>query len=87
MALSSLLVIILVMTLEERINAVLDKIRPYIQMHGGDVYLSETRNGDSAILKFEGSCAQCQLLTVTVNRVVKPMLAEEVPEITKIIFE
>ncbi|MCK9352369.1 MAG: NifU family protein [Candidatus Pacebacteria bacterium] len=74
------------MTLEEKITAVLEKIRPYIQMHGGDVSLSEVR-GDAAILRFEGTCSQCQLLTITVNRVVKPMLAEEVPEITKVIFE
>lgn len=74
------------MTLEEKIRGVLEKIRPYIQMHGGDVTLSEVR-GDAAILRFEGSCSQCQLLTVTVNRIVRPMLAEEVPEITKVIFQ
>lgn len=78
--------IIYQMTLEEKIRGVLEKIRPYIQMHGGDVTLSEVR-GDAAILRFEGSCSQCQLLTVTVNRIVRPMLAEEVPEITKVIFQ
>lgn len=74
------------MTLEEKITAVLEKIRPYIQMHGGDVSFVEVRN-DTAILRFEGSCSQCSLLTITVNRVVKPMLTEAVPEITKVIFE
>jgi Fe-S cluster biogenesis protein NfuA len=74
------------MTLEEKIIAVLERIRPYIQMHGGDVFLSEIRES-TAILRFEGNCAMCPLLTVTVNRVVKPMLAEEVPEITNILFE
>ena len=77
---------IITMTLEEKISAVLEKIRPYIQMHGGDVSFVEVRN-DTAILRFEGNCSTCPLLTVTVNRVVKPMLAEEVPEITNIIFE
>jgi Fe-S cluster biogenesis protein NfuA len=74
------------MTLEEKITAVLEKIRPYIQMHGGDVFLSEVQES-TAILKFEGNCAMCPLMTITANRVVKPMLAEEVPEITNILFE
>ncbi len=74
------------MTVEEKITAILEKIRPYIQMHGGDVFLSEVKN-DTAILKFEGNCSQCPLLTVTVNRVVKPLIQEEMPEITKVIFE
>ncbi|TRZ52282.1 NifU family protein [bacterium] len=74
------------MTTEEKIIAILEKIRPYIQMHGGDVFLSEVKD-DTAILKFEGNCSECPLLTVTVNRIVKPLINEEVPEITKIIFE
>jgi Fe-S cluster biogenesis protein NfuA len=74
------------MNLEEKITAVLEKIRPYIQMHGGDVFLSEVRE-TTAILRFEGNCAMCPLLTVTASRVVKPMLTEAVPEITNILFE
>ncbi|MCX6735629.1 MAG: NifU family protein [Candidatus Parcubacteria bacterium] len=74
------------MSTEEKITAILEKIRPYIQMHGGDVFLSEVKS-DTAILKFEGNCSQCPLLTVTVNRIVKPLIQEEMPEITKIIFE
>jgi Fe-S cluster biogenesis protein NfuA len=74
------------MTPFEKATAVLEKIRPYIQMHGGDVSLAELR-GDAAILRFEGNCSMCPLLTVTVNRVVKPLLMEELPEITKVIFE
>lgn len=74
------------MTVEEKIAAILEKIRPYIQMHGGDVFLSEVKE-DTAILKFEGNCSQCPLLTVTVNRIVKPLIQEEMPEITKVIFE
>jgi Fe-S cluster biogenesis protein NfuA len=74
------------MNTTEKITAILEKIRPYIQMHGGDVRLSEVRE-TAAILKFEGNCAECPLLTVTVHRVIKPLLAEEAPEITEIIFE
>jgi len=74
------------MTSEEKITAILEKIRPYIQMHGGDVFLSGVMEG-TAVLKFEGNCSECPLLTVTVNRIVKPLILEEAPEITKIIFE
>jgi len=74
------------MNTEEKIIAILEKIRPYIQMHGGDVHFVEVKE-TVAVLKFEGNCSECPLLTVTVNRIVKPLINEEAPEITKIIFE
>jgi len=74
------------MSSEEKINAVLEKVRPYINMHGGDVSLVDVK-GDTAIISFSGSCTDCPLSAITYNKVIKPLVLEAAPEITKIILE
>ncbi len=70
---------------EERVHAVIGRVRPYIQSHGGDVWVSGIV-GAILTLKIEGSCAQCPLASLTYNKIVKTLLNEEVPEITEIVL-
>ncbi|KKU79641.1 MAG: Thioredoxin-like protein [Parcubacteria group bacterium GW2011_GWA2_47_7] len=72
-------------TVEGRVNAVIAKVRPYIQSHGGDVWVGKIEDG-ILTLRIEGSCAQCPLASLTYNKVVKTLLNEEVPEITGIVL-
>lgn len=71
--------------IEAKINVVLDKVRPYIQSHGGDVRLVSI-DGKSATLAVEGSCVGCPLANLTYNKVIKTLLGEEVPEITNFVL-
>lgn len=72
-------------TPEEKINAVLDRVRPYIQSHGGDVRLVRVTE-TSATLSVEGTCVGCPLANLTYNKVIRTLLGEEVPEITEFIL-
>lgn len=74
------------MNTEEKINEVLEKVRPYIQMHGGDISLLEIRE-TTAVIRFEGSCASCPLINITYNKVIKPLVAQAAPEIINVILE
>jgi len=73
------------LSLEERVHAVIARVRPYIQSHGGDVWVSGIV-GEILTLRIEGSCAQCPLASLTYNKVVKTLLNEEVPEIREIVL-
>ena len=73
------------MNTEEKINTVLENVRPYIQMHGGDVSVEEIK-GETVFIKFHGACAGCSLVGITYNKVIKPLLTEAVPEITNIVI-
>jgi Fe-S cluster biogenesis protein NfuA len=68
------------------INQLLDKVRPYVQMHGGDVQLLRVEEG-TAYLKVYGACVDCGLASVTYNKTIAPLLIKEVEEITKVVFE
>lgn len=72
--------------IERKINTVLEKVRPYVQMHGGDVRLVALKDG-TATLKIDGACVHCSLAQLTYNKNIGPLLKQEVPEITEVIFE
>ena len=69
-------------TLKERVEAVLDKIRPAIQMEVGDADLVDITPEGVAIVQLTGHCETCSLSPITMKLGVERMIAEEVPEIT-----
>ena len=71
---------------EDKINALLEKVRPYIQMHGGDVILLRVE-GSTAFMKVHGACVDCSLASVTYNKTIGPLIVKEIPEISTVEFE
>lgn len=60
-------------------------MRPYIQMHGGDVSLVDIKEG-IVKLKVSGACVGCGLADETFNDMLGGMIKEEVPEVKEIII-
>jgi Fe-S cluster biogenesis protein NfuA len=73
-------------TVPEQINVLLDKVRPYVQMHGGDVQLLRIEEG-TVYLKIYGACVDCQLASVTYNKTIGPLLIKEIEEVQEVVFE
>ena len=72
--------------LEAKVVEALDKVRPYMHGHGGDVELLEVRDG-IARLRLQGSCHGCASSTLTLKLGVEKILKEEVPELAGIEVE
>jgi Fe-S cluster biogenesis protein NfuA len=70
---------------ENKVNKILDRVRPYIQMHGGDVIFVEAKNG-VVKLKIYGACVGCPLVDLTYNKMLGTLIKEEIPEIKKVII-
>lgn len=68
------------------VEALLTKVRPYIEMHGGDVRLLRLE-GSTAVLKVYGACVGCGLASVTYNKTIGPLLVKEVEEVENVMFE
>jgi len=62
----------------KKIEAILAKIRPYIQMHGGDVHLVSFKKG-IATMNISGACSHCGLADMTYNTLIAGILKEEIP--------
>jgi Fe-S cluster biogenesis protein NfuA len=69
--------------MEKKVNKILGKVRPYIQMHGGDVILVEAKKG-TVTLKIYGACVGCALADLTYNKMLGTLIKEEIPEIKKV---
>ena len=63
-----------------KVEKILTKVRPYIQMHGGDVSLVGVEKG-IVTLNITGACAHCSLADLTYNNLIAGLLREEVPGI------
>jgi Fe-S cluster biogenesis protein NfuA len=73
-------------TVEERVEKILVQVRPYIQMHSGDVFLSGYKDGVVTLL-VTGACAHCSMSDITYNMMLGGILKKEIPEIKDIVID
>lgn len=69
--------------MKEKVQKIIEKFRPYIQMHGGDVELLDIEN-EIAKIKISGACVGCQSADQTYKVMLGSMIKEEVPEVKDI---
>jgi Fe-S cluster biogenesis protein NfuA len=74
-------------SVENRINKILDKVRPYVQMHGGDVQFLRMEEDGVAVVKIFGACVGCSLANETYNKTIGPLLIKEIEEVNDVEFE
>lgn len=67
------------MITRERIEAVLDRVRPFMRADGGDIELVDV-NGNSADVTLTGMCAGCPSAHMTLYLGVETALRDEIPE-------
>ncbi len=67
----------------KRVADALDRVRPYLGSHGGDVDLLEV-TGDTVLLAFTGSCKSCPSSAVTLELAVEDAVRAAAPEICSI---
>jgi Fe-S cluster biogenesis protein NfuA len=63
----------------ERIETILNRVRPFIQADGGDIELVDVV-GNSAEVRLTGMCAGCPSAHLTLYQGVENALREEIPE-------
>jgi Fe-S cluster biogenesis protein NfuA/nitrite reductase/ring-hydroxylating ferredoxin subunit len=66
--------------LEERVAAALERVRPYLASHGGDVVLLGLEDGVANLL-LKGSCNGCAASASTLELAVERALEEEAPDL------
>ena len=68
-----------------RVQAVLDRIRPFLQADGGDIALLSVR-GNTVTVRLMGKCAGCPSAHLTLHVGVEMAIKDEVPEIDELIL-
>ena len=67
------------MVSREQIEAVLERVRPFLQADGGDIQLIDVSEG-SAGVRLTGMCANCPRAQMTLHIGIETALREEIPE-------
>jgi Fe-S cluster biogenesis protein NfuA/nitrite reductase/ring-hydroxylating ferredoxin subunit len=70
-----------------RVSDALDRVRPYLGSHGGDVDLLEVTEGPEGagvLLAFRGSCKSCPSSAVTLELAVEDAIRAAAPEVSSI---
>lgn len=71
-------------SLEARVAAALDSVRPYLGSHGGDVELEGISPDGVVRLKLLGTCQGCPSSSVTLKYAVEEAIQNAAPEVTAI---
>jgi len=53
--------------MKEKIEKVLEKIRPSLQIEGGDVELIEVTDDGKVKVRLQGACSSCPMSTMTLK--------------------
>jgi Fe-S cluster biogenesis protein NfuA len=67
------------MVTRERVEAVLGRVRPFLQADGGDIEVVNVE-GNGADVRLTGMCAGCPSAHMTLYLGVETALREEIPE-------
>jgi Fe-S cluster biogenesis protein NfuA len=72
------------MTLKEKVEDALEKVRPSLQADGGDVKLIDV--GDDGVVKvtLQGACAGCPMSQMTLKMGIEKILKQNIPEVTSV---
>jgi Fe-S cluster biogenesis protein NfuA len=67
------------MIAKERVQAVLDRVRPYLHADGGDIELVAVE-GNFAAVRLTGACAGCPSAHMTLHVGIEAALRREIPD-------
>lgn len=68
----------------ERVKKIIEEVRPFVQMDGGDVELVGVE-GSVVQLRLHGSCTGCPSSQMTLKLGIQRRIQEEVPEIEEVV--
>jgi Fe-S cluster biogenesis protein NfuA len=70
---------------KERVQSVINLIRPAVQADGGDIELVDVTQAGVVQIRFHGACHGCPSSTMTLHMGIERNLREKVPEVTQVV--
>ena len=72
--------------MRDRIEAVLEEVRPALAMHGGNVELVGVDEGSGVVrMRFLGACKGCPMSSLTMKMGIEAALMDAIPSVTEVI--
>lgn len=65
----------------EKVRAIIDQLRPYLQADGGDIAFMEMTDDLVVKVRLHGACGTCPHMQLTLKQGVEATLKKAIPEI------
>ncbi len=70
--------------MKEKVQKIIEELRPSIQMDGGDLELVEITDEGIVKVRLQGACAHCPMSSLTLKHYVETKIKKEIPEIKSV---
>lgn len=67
--------------MHDKVEAALEKVRPFLQADGGNVELVEVTDKGIAKVRLQGACKGCPMSQITLRNAIERTLLKEIPEL------
>lgn len=67
--------------LTNKVQAVIEQVRPYLQADGGDIQFIELTNDNVVKVELQGACGSCPYSRMTLKNGVEEAMRRAIPEI------
>lgn len=71
--------------MKEKVQKVIDEIRPALQADGGDVTLVDVGEDGVVKVRLTGACGGCPMSQMTLKMGIERRLKEKVPEVSSVV--
>ncbi len=71
--------------MKEKVEAVLNEVRPSLMADGGNVELVEITADNVVKVKLQGHCGSCPMSMMTLEMGIKKAIMEKIPEIKDVV--
>jgi Fe-S cluster biogenesis protein NfuA len=71
--------------MRDKVQQVLDAVRPNLQADGGDVELVNVSEDGTVEVRLTGACAGCPMSQMTLRMGIERLLKQQVPEVTAVV--
>jgi len=72
-------------SVKDKVQGVINLIRPAVQADGGDIELVDVTSGSVVQIRFHGACHGCPSSTMTLQMGIERNLRDRVPEVTSVV--
>ena len=71
--------------LQQKVQNVLEQVRPYLQQDGGDITFVELTDDNTVNVELNGACGSCPFSTMTLKNGVEATMKKALPEIKEVV--
>ena len=71
--------------MKEKVEAVLNQVRPSLMADGGNVELVEVTSDNIVKVRLQGHCGSCPMAMMTLEMGIKKAIQEAIPEIKDVV--